>query len=274
MPAEFTEFMTRSIGKFELGDVFAAAVTLLICLGAVRLLGKAAARLLERTKLEYRVQRYILTAMKLVLYILTIVFTAGSLGVDMTSLVALLSVCSLGVTLAAEDILGNVAGGLVILSSHPFSIGDFIEVNGTSGTVEEISLNHTKLITLDGFVTLLPNKELAASKIINYNLLGRRRITWKLGLSYDAPTQDVKAACAQALEETAGVLPDPAPSVCLTDYGESAIEFTVYCWASTADYWASRCELGERLREALTAHGVEIPYNHLNVHIQDSPRPK
>lgn len=104
--------------------------------------------------------------------------------------------------------------------------------------------------------------------------MGRRRITWKLGVSYDAPTQAVKAACEQAVAETAGILRDPAPSVCLTDYGESAIEFTVYCWALSADYWASRCALGERLRETLNAHGVEIPYNHLNIHIRETPAPR
>ena len=272
MPAEITELVKREAARFALGDILSAAVTLLICLCAVRLLSKFAARLLERTKLEDRVRRYVLAGIKLVLYILTVVFTAGSLGVDMTSLVALLSVCSLGITLAAEDILGNVAGGLVILSSHPFSLGDFIEVNGTTGTVQEINLNHTKLVTLDGYMALLPNKELAASKIINYTLLGRRRITWKLGISYDATAGEVKAACQEALDKTPGILEDPAPSICLTDFGGSAVEYTVFCWAVTADYWTVRCELGERLKEAAEAQGVEISYNHMNVHIQDMPK--
>lgn len=271
MPAEVTEVLNRTIGKFDLGDLAAAAVTLLVCLGAVRLLSRLAARLLGRSKLEPRIQRYVLMGLRLILYILTVVFTAGSLGIDMTSLVALLSVCSLGVTLAAEDILGNVAGGLVILSSRPFSLGDFIEVNGVSGTVEEINLNHTKLTTLDGYMALLPNKELAASKIINYTHLGRRRITWKLGFSYSASPRDVKAACQAALSQTPGILEDPAPSVCLTDFGDSAVEYTIYCWASAADYWTVRCTLGEELMEAAGAQGVEITYNHLNVHIQDAP---
>ena len=267
MPEEITNLLNHSIGKFNLSSVLSAAVTLLVCLLAARLLLRFAGRVLGRTKLEERVRRYILAGVKAVLYILTAVFTAGSLGVDMTSLVALLSVCSLGITLAAEDILGNVAGGLVILSSHPFTIGDFIEVNGASGTVEEININHTKLQTLDGLIILLPNKELAGSKVINYTVLGRRRVTWTLGASYDAPTEAVKAACQMAVAETARILPDPEPSVCLTNYADSSIEYTVYCWAETADYWAVKCELGERLREAFAALGVEITYQHLNVHL-------
>jgi len=264
--------LERFAGKIALENILAALVTLLICLLAIRLLLKLARRLLHRTKLEERIRRYILMGLKLLLYTLTVVFTAGSLGINMTSLVALLSVGSLGVTLAAEDILGNVAGGLVILSSHPFSIGDFIESNGVSGTVEEISLNHTKLTTPDGLVALLPNKELAASRVTNYTLLGRRRVCWKLSASYSASTEAVKAACFQALERTECVLSDPAPAVYLSGFGESGVEFTVFCWAETADYWAVHFALGENLRSAFAANGVDIPYNKLDVRIMDGSK--
>ena len=115
--------LQRFAGKIALENLLAAALTLAVCMVAARLLLKLARRLLRRTRLEERIQRYVLMFFKLLLYTLTVVFTAGCLGINMTSLVALLSVGSLGVTLAAEDVLGNVAGGLVILSSHPFEIG-------------------------------------------------------------------------------------------------------------------------------------------------------
>ena len=264
--------LERFAGKLALENILAAALTLAVCLVAVRLLLKLARRLLGRTKLEERIRRYILTLLKLLLYTLTVVFTAGSLGVNMTSLVALLSVGSLGVTLAAEDILGNVAGGLVILSSHPFAIGDFIESGGVSGTVEEISLNHTKLTTPDGLTALLPNKELAASKVTNYTVLGRRRITWKMSAAYDAPTETVKAACYRAVEATERVLPDPAPAVYLTAFGESGVDFTVYCWAAAEDFWTVQFALAENLRAEFAKAGVEIPYNKLDVHIVGDPK--
>lgn len=259
--------LERFAGKLALENVLFAAVTLLVCLVAVRLLLKLARRLLGRTKLEERIRRYILTLLKLLLYTLTVVFTAGSLGVNMTSLVALLSVGSLGVTLAAEDILGNVAGGLVILSSHPFAIGDFIESGGVSGKVEEISLNHTKLLMPDGLTALLPNKELAASKVINYTALGRRRIAWKMSAAYGAPTETVKAACLRAVEATQGVLSDPAPAAYLTAFGESGIDFTVYCWALAEDFLSVQFALAENLRAEFDRAGIEIPYNKLDVHI-------
>lgn len=259
-------------GKLALENILTALVTLLICLLAARLLLKLVRRLLRRTKLEERVRRCILGAVKLLLYTLTVVFTAGSLGINMNSLVALLSVGSLGVTLAAEDVLGNVAGGLVILSSHPFAIGDFIESGGVSGTVQEISLNHTKLMTPDGLTALLPNKELAASKVTNYTVLGRRRIVWKMSASYNAPTETVKAACYRAVEATEHILEDPAPAVYLTDFGNSGIEYTVYCWSKAADYWATRFALSENLRLEFTRAGVEIPYDQLDVHIMKAQK--
>ncbi len=268
MPEELSGLLKRTVGRVSLEDVLMAAVTLLICLAAVRLLLKLAGRLLRRTKLEERIRRYILMGLKLLLYTLTVVFTAGSLGINMTSLVALLSVGSLGVTLAAEDVLGNVAGGLVILSSHPFAIGDFIESGGVSGTVEEISLNHTKLTTPDGLTALLPNKELAASKVINYTVLGRRRIVWKMTAAYNASTEAVKDACLRAVEATEHILEDPAPVVYLTGFGESGIDFTVYCWTAAGDFWAAQFALAENLRREFAQAGVEIPYNKLDVHIR------
>ena len=267
MPTELSGLLERFTGKISLEAILTAVAALLVCLVVVRLLLKLVRRLLRRSRLEERVQRYIIGLLKLVLYTLMVVFTAGALGINMTSLVALLSVGSLGVTLAAEDILGNMAGGLVILSSHPFSIGDFIESGGVSGTVEEISLNHTKLTTPDGLVALVPNKELAASKVVNYTVLGRRRIVWKMSASYDAPTETVKDACLRAIGRTEHILPDPAPTVFLTAFGDSGIEFTCYCWAASGDFWATQFALAENLRSAFAEAGVEIPYNKMDVRI-------
>ena len=268
--SDLTSLLNQSIGKVTLGDVLTAVVTLLLCLVVIRAVLKLTRKLLSRTKLDARVQKYLASSIKLVLYIIAAIIVISSLGIDMTSLVALLSVASLGITLAAEDILANVAGGLVILSAHPFTIGDFIEVSGTSGTVEEITLNYTKLVTPDGHLVMLPNKSLADSQMTNYTALGRRRVTQVITASYDAPTEDVKAACQQALERTDKVLADPVPAVYVTNYGESSIEYTIYCWAKAADFLDVKFALGENLRPAFAEHGVEMTYDHLNVHIVEN----
>lgn len=265
---DLSKIMQTTLGGYSLGHILSAILTLLICLVAVRLLLKLAKRLLDHSKrMNDRLRQIILTAVKVVLYILTGIITAGALGLNTSSLTALVSVLTLGVTLAAEDILGNVAGGLVILSSHPFNIGDEIEVSGTTGIVREITLNHTKIETFDGQFVMQPNKELSSSRVINYTAMGRRRVVRKITASYDAPTEQVKAACLEAVAATPNVLPSPAPVVYLTDYGSSAIEYSVRCWTETKDYWGAYFALNENLRDAFAAHNVEMTYDHLNVHI-------
>ena len=267
---DLSKIMQTTLGGYSLGHILSAVLTLLICLVAVRLLLKLAKRLLDRSKrMKDRLRQIILTAVKVVLYILTGIITAGALGLNTSSLTALVSVLTLGVTLAAEDILGNVAGGLVILSSHPFNIGDEIEVSGTTGIVREITLNHTKIETFDGQFVMQPNKELSSSRVINYTAMGRRRVVRKITASYDAPTEQVKAACLEAVAATPNVLPSPAPAVYLTDYGSSAIEYSVRCWTETKDYWGAYFALNENLRDAFAAHNVEMTYDHLNVHISE-----
>ena len=267
---DLSKIMQTTLGGYSLGHILSAILTLLICLVAVRLLLKLAKRLLDRSKrMNDRLRQIILTAVKVVLYILTGIITAGALGLNTSSLTALVSVLTLGVTLAAEDILGNVAGGLVILSSHPFNIGDEIEVSGTTGIVREITLNHTKIETFDGQFVMQPNKELSSSRVINYTAMGRRRVVRKITASYDAPTEQVKAACLEAVAATPNVLSSPAPAVYLTDYGSSAIEYSVRCWTETKDYWGAYFALNENLRDAFAAHNVEMTYDHLNVHISE-----
>ena len=265
---EIEKIMQTKLGGYSLSHILSAILTLLICLLVSRLLLKLAKKLLHRgKKLNDRLRQILLTAIKVVLYVLTGIITAGALGLNTTSVTALVSVLTLGVTLAAEDILGNVAGGLVILSSHPFNIGDEIEISGTVGVVREIALNHTKVETCNGQYVMLPNKELSSSRIINYTAMGRRRVVVNVTASYDAPTDTVKTACMEAVAATPNVLPEPAPQAYLTGYGSSSIEYSVRCWTETKDYWGAYYALNENLRTAFAAHSVEMTYDHLNVHV-------
>ena len=265
---EIEKILQTKLGGYSLSHILSAILTLLICLLVSRLLLKLAKKLLHRgKKLNDRLRQIILTAIKVVLYVLTGIITAGALGLNTTAVTALVSVLTLGVTLAAEDILGNVAGGLVILSSHPFNIGDEIEISGTVGVVREIALNHTKVETCNGQFVMLPNKELSSSRIINYTAMGRRRVVVNVTASYDAPTDTVKAACMEAVAATPNVLPEPAPQAYLTGYGSSSIEYSVRCWTETKDYWGAYYALNENLRTAFAAHNVEMTYDHLNVHV-------
>ena len=263
-----SQIISRSIGGYSIGSILSALLTFLICLIVVRLVLKLCSRLLSRAnRLNERLQKVILTSLKTLLYLLTIIITAEALGINTSLLTAIMSVLTLGVTLAAEDILGNVAGGLVILFSHPFSLGDEIEVGGTTGTVREISLTHTKIETPDGQIVLQPNREMSSSKIINFTVLGRRRIVYKVTAAYVAPTDEVKQACRDAVLAFPAVLKEPTPTVYLSNYGASSIEYTIRCWTAADAYWDTYFKMYERLRDTFAKHNVEMSYDHLNIHV-------
>ncbi len=265
---EVQQALKLSVGGFQLGKILEAVLAALICLLVIRLLLRFLDRMLAKSRINPQVGTYLRRGVKVLLCVLAVILVCGCLGVNMTSLTARLSVLTLGVTLATETLIGNVAGGAVILSTHPFQVGDYIETSGgAAGTVREMGLSYTKLETFDGQIVLQPNKELSASRITNFSTLGRRRVVCKVTASYDAPTETVKAACREAMGKTANLLPDPAPVVRLTDYGASSIEYTLRCWAKTEDYWQVYEDLREALRESFAAHGVEMTYDHLNVHV-------
>lgn len=267
---DISSMMAAKVGGYTLSKLLYTALIALICLLVIRLSKRLMLRLMTKSRLNERLRKAVMNTVMALLYIISFIIVADYLGINMNSLVALLSVGSLGITLAAEDILGNMAGGVVVLSSRLFVIGDFIEVNGTQGTVKEIGINHTRLSTMDGLLVLLPNKELANSKVTNYTALGMRRVKLTVTASYDAPTEQVKSACMEAVAAAQNVLDSPAPTVNLTNYRESAIEYAVCCWTTPDNYWQVYFDVAEGLRESFRAHDVEMTYEHINVHIVES----
>ena len=261
-------WMKAGWGKLTVGNLLSALALLLVCLAAARLLLGVAGKLLGRSGgMDERMKRYILKGLKGLLYLLTALIVAGSLDIDVTSLIAVISVFGLAVSLAVQDVLGNVAGGMVLLFSKPFTLGDYVSTADGEGEVAEITLTHTKLDTPAGQRVMLPNSKLTAGQIVNYTVRGVRRADHAVSASYDDAPEAVRRACLKALERTPGILPDPAPQVVLTAYGESSIEYRVRFWAKTEDYWDAHFRSLEEIHRAFAEDGVTMTYNHLNVHI-------
>lgn len=254
-------------GKLTVGRILSALLLLLVCLAVVKLLLNVTGKLLGRSAMDERVRRYVLKGLKVLLYVLTALIVAGSLDIDVTSLIAVISVFGLAVSLAVQDVLGNVAGGMVLLFSKPFTLGDYVSTADGEGEVAEIGLTHTKLDTPSGQRVMLPNSKLTAGQIVNYTVRGVRRADHAVAASYDDEPEAVRAACLKALSRTPNILPDPAPQVVLTAYGESSIEYHVRFWAKTEDYWDAHFKSLEEIRRAFAEDGVTMTYNHLNVHI-------
>ena len=254
-------------GKLTVGRLLSALLLLLVCLAVVRLLLGMTRRLVGRAALDERIKRYILRGLRAFLYLLTSLVMAGSLNIDVSSLIALVGVFGLAVSLAVQDVLGNVAWGMVLLFSKPFTLGDYVSTADGEGEVAEITLTHTKLDTPAGQRVMLPNSKLTAGQIVNYTVRGVRRADHAVSASYDDAPEAVRRACLKALERTPGILPDPAPQVVLTAYGESSIEYRVRFWAKTEDYWDAHFRSLEEIHRAFAEDGVTMTYNHLNVHI-------
>jgi len=261
-------------GKLTVENLLSALVTLLLCLAAARLAVKLAGRALGRTRLDGRIRDYVLRGLRFLLYTVTALIVAESLGIPASSLVALLSVFALAVSLAVQDVLSNVAGGLVLLFSKPFTLGDYIESADGEGTVYSIGLTHTVLDTYGGQRVMLPNSRLTAGKIVNYTARGVRRVDHAVSASYEDSTQAVRAACLKAVSRTPHVLEDPPPQVVVTAYGESAIEYHVRFCAPVDAYWDACNSSLEAIRDAFREDRVSMTYNHLNVHIVDNTKEK
>lgn len=258
-----------SFGTLTLEKALGALLTLVLCLLAKRLIMTLVRKLLDRPHVDERVRRYTLAGIRALLWVVIVLILADSLGIPITTLVALLSVFSLAVSLAVQSVLANIAGGIVILLNKPFKEGDHIETSSGSGTVQDITLNYTYLATFDGQRVVVPNSTISADRVINYTVLGKRRAVINVTASYDAPTETVRQACFRAIEQCGKILSDPAPQVLLSNYLDSSIEYSIRVWCKPEDYGDVYFPLLAALREAFTEAGVEMTYNHLNVHLVD-----
>lgn len=269
--SETVDLSALKLGTISLGKLLDAVLCLVLCLIAMRVVTVLLRRLLKRVKWEQRLQKYLLTGVRSVLWLITVLMVIDALGVPMTSLVALLSVFTLTISLAVQTLLSNVAGGLILLSNKPFRIGDYVQTAGGSGYVRDQRLTVTVLETRDGCRITIPNSAVSAGTVTNYDAVGRRRVTTTVTASYDAPVDTVKLALAEAAAQVPKLLRDPAPAAIVNSYGESSIEYQLFSWVLSEDYWSVSGALNEEIKKAFDAHGIEMTYNHLNVHILDKP---
>lgn len=270
---ETVEEVLQTIGKtvgikdLTLGDLVRVVVIVLVGWLVIRLLMRMVDRMLERSKSVAAIKTYVHTAVNIFLWVLLALMLAGTLDVDVTSVIAMLSVAGLAVSMALQNTLSNLAGGLVLLVTKPFVVGDYVEADGISGTIAAVDMSYTTFVTPDNKEIFVPNSQLSATKITNYNRLGRRRMDVTFTASYDAPTAQVRAAIEEVLAAIPGVLDDPAPAVYLSEYQSSSIQYLTRLWTAAGDYWDVYYALLEGVRESFARRGVEMTYDHLNVHI-------
>ncbi|HSF95114.1 MAG TPA: mechanosensitive ion channel domain-containing protein [Thermohalobaculum sp.] len=192
---------------------------------------------------------------------LTIIVVLGQFGVETTSLIALIGAAGLAVGLALQGTLSNLAAGVMLLIFRPFKVGDYVTAGGHSGTVEEISLFTSSLVSPDNVLTIVPNGDIWASAVTNFSAKDTRRLDLVFGVSYGSDLKAAEAALRNVIAADDRIRSTPAePFVAVTNLGDSSVDFTIRVWCAAADYWALRFDMLRRVKETFDERGIEIPF--------------
>ena len=243
-----------------------AAVILLVGLAAVKLFLHFLRGMLKKSHVPAAVHSILVTLLRILLDLVVVLSALNVIGIPVTSFIALLSLAGLAISLALQGVLGNLASGLIVLGSHPFDVGDVIEHDGIAGTVREIRMMHTVVETFDGRMAYIPNSSISNGRVVNVTQLGRRRVEINVSASYNQTPEQVRKAIGDAIARTEGILADPAPSVFLDSYGDSAIQYVIRVWTAPADFMTVKTTLTELLYTTFAENKVEMTYPHINVH--------
>ena len=252
--------------NLALAQVLPSLIIVVIGIFGIQFAMKLAEKALEKSKLEKAAHKLILSSTQILLFLLLALIVASKLGIDVTGVIALASVATLAISLALQNALANVFGGFVLLSTHPFHSGDFVEVAGQSGTVQEIGLTYTKLVTADSKLVSIPNSAVTSAQIVNYTAIGIRRVDIAVSASYNAPLDTVLAALKQAAQVPTA-LEEKAPFAAVKNYGDSAIEYILQVWSTADDYWTTLFTVNANIKAKFDEAGIEMTYPHLNVHL-------
>lgn len=268
METAVSETLTGLPDKLNLWNIVCIALIILCAVVVSRVILSLVARALERSKMDPALVKIIRTVVKFVVGIVCVLLICDTLGIEITSLIALFSVVGLALSLAVQGVLSNLAGGMVLLWAKPFHIGDFIEVDGVIGKVKETTLVYTKVNTTDNKLVSIPNKLVSEAKVLNFTAEPARRVETTFSLSYACPIDAVKRVILSALEANPLTLSEPAPVVGVAAFGSSAIRYNVWVWCESENYWPAFYSVNETVKKALDENGLEMTYDHLNVHIE------
>lgn len=200
---------------------------------------------------------------------LVVIVIITYLGVEMSSIVALITTVGVTVGLALQGSLSNFAGGVVILVMRPFRLGDFVEYDGVSGTVEKIQLFYTTIVTGDNKVIVIPNSKSGSSTIVNYSIKKERRLDLTFSIAYENDFRKAKRIINRYIEQNDMIIQDKGVTVRIASHSASAIDIVCRVWVKSSDYWDLKFDMLEQIKLDFDANGISIPYNQLDVHIKD-----
>lgn len=260
--AKYTELAIEFAVRLSIGLLILA-----IGLWVIKKLVKVSDTLMEKAELETSLLRFLSHLITWTLKILLFISVLNQIGVATTSFMAMLGAAGLAIGLALQGSFSNFAGGILILLFKPFKVGDFIEAQGEKGDVKEIQIFVTKIVTPKNRVAIIPNGILSNGTIKNYTDEGKLRVDIAIGISYDSNIKEARNILLDVLKKHPLTLTDPAPSVSVTDLGDSSVNLGVRPWTKPEDYWTVYFECIEECKEALDKANISIPFPQRDVHM-------
>ena len=251
-------------------DIVIVIITLFIASQIIRLLSKMLDKFLKKINIDIAVRRFLLSTMKVALYVLVVLGLAERIGISSASIVAILGSAGVAIGLAWQGSLSNFAGGMIILFSHPFSRGDYIISPKAEGIVDTIGIIYTVLLTPDNKRISIPNGALANDVITNVTANDIRRIDIKVGVSYNTDIKKAKKLIKEAFDENSLILKEKDIVSYVDDLASSAVMLGGMAWCKTGDYLTAKWAIVEEIKIKFDKNGIEIPYDQLEVHINES----
>lgn len=255
---KFIAFLPTLIGSL---------VLLIVGWWVIKLITKKLKHLFEKRDYDRALRGFLLSLISITLKVLLIIIVVSQLGVKTTSLIALLGAMGLAIGLALQGSLANFAGGVIILVLKPFRLDDWIDAQGVSGSVTEISLFYTKITTFGNQLAIVPNGQMANGNVINYSVLGRRRDALTFRISYNNDIQKAREILMDIMTEQEGILKDPAPVVVMGSLEPDSVNISARFWANNDVFWDCHWHTLEQAKSRLAEAGIEIPYPQRSLHI-------
>lgn len=246
--------------------VLTAIVIFVVGRFLIGFINKLVAKLLSRRHVDVGVQGFVKSLVSILLTVLLIVAVISQLGIETTSFVALLASAGVAVGMALSGNLQNFAGGLLILLFRPYKVGDYIECQGQGGTVREIQIFYTILVTPENKVVYLPNGPLSSGTVVNYSQEGTRRVDWTVSVEYGEDYERVERVLRELVAADERILTDPEPVFALLSLGDSSVNVVMRVWVATADYWNVYLDMNKKIYSTFNQAGIGFPFPQLTVH--------
>ncbi len=248
------------------GKLIVALIILIVGFKIVNVSTRKLSKAKGFAKLETATRNFIINAISVLIKVIIGVTALAIMGIPMTSIVAVIGSCGLAIGLALQGSLANIAGGFVLVIAKPFTIGDFIISDDISGTVEEIGVFHTKIVTIDNKRIIVPNSTISNATLVNATAKKDRRVDLTFTAAYDNDINKVEQVLLEVCRAHPLIYDDPAPFARLSAHKDSALEYTVRAWCKVDDYWTVYFDLFRDVKNAFDKNGITIPFPQVDVH--------